>query len=347
MKTLRILHLADDRPGHYHLAEGVIAAAERLGPVEVERLLIRRRRIVPTRMLRYLTGQHWFPPGAVLAAGYGIAAQSLAPARLVVSAGGETLAANAAAARALGAANIFCGSLRGIAAENFSLVVSSYDRHAQLPRHIVTLKPSKLDPDALGRPAQVPRLGAASPPRLAGLLIGGDSGLFRYRMEEWRRLFDFAKAVSAAWGTRWIVSTSPRTARDPADAAAALARDPAVVAEFIDYRVAGPGTLAGLFAQVDCIVCTEDSSTMISEAISARLPVVGVSPADHAFSAEERKYRSFLAGRNWCRYMPIEALSVEAFGAALSEITVFEGNPLDDLAATLRRRLPSLFAPRD
>ena len=34
---------------------------------------------------------------------------------------------------------------------------------------------------------------------------------------------------------------------------------------------------------VDAVLVTEDSSTMLSEAVCARLPVVGVSPADHDF----------------------------------------------------------------
>ena len=64
-----------------------------------------------------------------------------------------------------------------------------------------------------------------------------------------------------------------------------------MVARFIDYRTAGPGTLPEVFATAEVIVCTEDSSTMISEAVSARLPVVGVAPAAHRFTDEEEAYR--------------------------------------------------------
>ena len=48
-----------------------------------------------------------------------------------------------------------------------------------------------------------------------------------------------------------------------------------IVARFIDYRVDGPGTLPEIFDKAEVIVCTEEFSTMISEAVSARLPVVG------------------------------------------------------------------------
>ncbi len=343
MSALRILHLSDGRPGHYHLAEGVIAALARRRECDVATREINRRRLVPGRLLRMLLDGGRASPALILKLGYGFDVAPFAPIDLVISSGGQTLPANVAAARALGADNIFIGSLRGVEPENFSLIVSSYERHADLPRHLVTLKPSAFDPDLLGRPAQVPAYGAANPPKLAGLLIGGDSGLFKYKDEEWRQLFNFACELSRAWGTRWLVSTSRRTAPQTAEAAFNLTKESQVVADFIDYKRAGPGTLRKIFANADMIVCSEDSSTMISEAAWARLPVIGVSPAHHAFKPEEREYRQLMARNNWCRFMPITRLSVERFEEALAEIEPLGVNPLDGLGEELQARLPGLF----
>ena len=139
----------------------------------------------------------------------------------------------------------------------------------------------------------MPRYGPDLHPRLAGFLVGGNAGPFRYRRKEWDRLLDFIAEISKAWGTRWLVSTSRRTPDYVADKLAELAKDESVVARFIDYRTAGPGTLPEVFAKAEVILCTEDSSTMISEAVSARLPVVGVAPRAHRFTDEERSYRRF------------------------------------------------------
>lgn len=343
MGTLRILHLSDDRPGHYHLSEGVIAALGRLREVSAERLVIRRRQAIPSRVLRWLAGRSVAPVGRILRLGYGLVPERLPPADVVISAGGETLAANVAAARYLGAENVFCGSLRRMAPECFSLVVTSYERFADRPRHLVTLKPSAVDPDALNRPRTVPCFGRDTPPTRAGLLIGGDSGLFSYREQEWRRLLDFVRELSVAWGTRWLVSTSPRTAEWVADAVAEMACDTAVIEDFIDFRTSGPGTLPRLLGKADVILCTEDSSTMISEAVSARLPVVGVAPAHHAFKPEEAEYRQFMLNNDWCRFLPVGELSLETFDQALGSIRPLAENPLDALAARLRDRMPQLF----
>ena len=208
---------------------------------------------------------------------------------------------------------------------------------------MVVLKPSSVDPDQLGRPKIVPRYGPDNAPKLAGLLIGGNAGPFRYRREEWMSLLDFARDVSKAWGTRWLVSTSRRTPDFVADRIAELAKDDSVVSRFIDYRSAGPGTLPQIFSQAEIVVCTEDSSTMISEAVSSRLPVVGAAPGAHNFTDEEQEYRDFLVGNNWCRVLPIAELTPDTFARALAEIEPLQENPLDALAAKLKERLPELL----
>jgi mitochondrial fission protein ELM1 len=186
-----------------------------------------------------------------------------------------------------------------------------------------------------------------APPRVAGLLVGGPSGLFRWRDDEWQRLAAFPDESHRAHGIRWIVSTSRRTPDAVADLFADIARRPdGPIAEFIDFRVAGPGTLPRLFAGVDAVLATEDSSTMLSEAVCARLPVVGVSPIEHDFKEEEREYRALLTTEGWCRSVSLSGLSPASFLAALSEVRPLAENHLDRLAAALAERLPELFRER-
>src|SRR4029453_12255677 len=232
---LRIIFLADARPGHYHLAQGGIAASARLRPGEATRIEVKRKWIVPTRWLRSRINAKTFFPPRMLRMSYRIDAYALPKADLVVSAGGETLMPNICVNRFLGIPSIFCGSLlRDLGPENFSLIISSYERDATSPQHMVALKPSSIDPDALGRPAAIPSYGPDLYPRLAGLLIGGNAGPFRYRSEEWDRLLAFATEVSHTWGARWLVSTSRRTPASVADKIAMLAKDDAAIAPFIN-----------------------------------------------------------------------------------------------------------------
>src|SRR4029453_10222441 len=91
---LRIIFLADARPGHYHLAQGVIAAIARLRPVEVTRIEVKRKWIVPTRWLRARINAKTFFPPRMLRMSYRIDAYALPNADLVVSAGGGRVIAH-------------------------------------------------------------------------------------------------------------------------------------------------------------------------------------------------------------------------------------------------------------
>ena len=83
---------------------------------------------------------------------------------------------------------------------------------------------------------------------------------------------------------------------------------------------------------------------MISEAIAARLPVIGLTPQTHKFTPQEAEYRQGLMARNWTRSLMIHDLTLDHLDRALSELEPMRENHVDVLAAQLRDRLPQLFA---
>jgi len=345
-QALTALLLVDGKPGHYHQSEGVIAAIRRMRLVTSHRLEVRRRLFVPTRILLQLVNRG-VAPAVILRLGYGIDAASLPKAEVVVSAGGDTLAANAAAAKLLSAANIFCGRLRRLAPEHVKLVIVSLERIADRPNHLVSLPPSPID---LGVAAAVSngaaeRFGRSKPPARVGVLIGGNSGAYRYRSEDWLQLTAFLREAHRLYGVRWLATTSRRSGRFIADALATMAQTGEGGLEtFIDFRTAGAGTLPAIFAAAHAILCTDDSTTMISEAIAARLPVVSVAPATSAVEPREAEFRQVLTREGWYRSLPLARLTPDTFLAALEEISPRTGSQLDELAAAMSRRLPELFA---
>src|ERR1700687_1138314 len=184
MAPLTALLLTDGLPGHYLRAEGILAAIKRLRPIETVRVNVHRRRGLPGRVLARLI-DIGISPARVLKLAYGIDAAKLPRADLVVSAGGNTLAANVAAARLLATPNIFYGNVRRFQPSDFSLVLTSYGDHVARPRHKMTpLMPVPIDTDTLP-PRIEAKLDASHPPQSAGLLIGGDDGGFRYRPDDW------------------------------------------------------------------------------------------------------------------------------------------------------------------
>ncbi len=342
MKTIDVLLLADDKPGHYHLSEGVIAALECIAEVQLTRVDITRRRWMPGRWLARMT-KHNISPGIILGLGYGLKPSALSSADLIISAGGNTLAANIAASRTLDAHNIFIGSLRRFSPLDFSLVITSYQNLAHLPRHLAMLKPGTMDPDKLGRPGEVPRFSLENPPEFAGLLLGGKTPDHKFEVSEWRDILLFVEQSHTQWGTKWLISNSRRTPDSISNLFAKATADSSAIENFTDVRKQGTGTLSDIFRTADIILCTDDSSSMISEAISARLPVIGISPRINGFTKNENEYRRLLHSSNWTRTLPIENLNVDNLAATLAELSPMKHNHIKVLAEKLKARLPELF----
>jgi len=336
-RTLTTLLISDGKPGHYHLSDGVCAALARRRALDITRLDVARPRWLPARALSALTNVGEYGRRAVPRA-LGFAAMPIPACDLIVSAGGDTLAANVALAKVYGCPNVFYGSLRRYRPADFSLVLTSYAERAHLPRHAMTLKPSAFDPDTVA--ARARPVGALP---VTGLLVGGDSGTVRYNAEDWTRLVAFL-ADGARDGATWIVSNSRRTPDWVSDALSAVAAQTQGVVAFIDVRATGAGTLGALFAASDRIAVTVDSSSMISEAIWARKPVVALLPQQHGLPASEQGYRDYLASQGWIASLALEQASAIAFEAACARVVPIVGNPLDTLATLLMERLPELNA---
>ncbi|MDX2289496.1 MAG: ELM1/GtrOC1 family putative glycosyltransferase [Hyphomicrobiaceae bacterium] len=345
MPPITALLISDGRPGHYMLAEGIIAAIARRREVITHRLDVTRSRLLPGRLLALVTNARW-PAHHLLANTYGIEPATLGRPDVIVSAGGETLAANILAARLTGAANLFYGSLRTYRPRDFTLVMTSYASQVDAPNRLMTLKPSPLDPDALSDGP--PPATAGATPRTAGLILGGPAGrTARFSPEDWDGLVRLVDTTHAAWGTRWIIANAPRTPPAVSDRIAGLAAQGwTALAEFVDFRTAGPGTLARVIGPAEVVLVTADSSTMLSETVWLRRPVVAVAPARCGLPANERAYRDYLRTNHWSADIAIADLDPDRLRASLTALQPLSGNPLDRLATELTPHLPGLMATR-
>jgi mitochondrial fission protein ELM1 len=227
------------------------------------------------------------------------------------------------------------------------LAITTLERLALAPNYLVSLPPSPFDPGPRAERGNGPRVryGRANPPSRVGVLIGGNSGSLRFDREDWQQLMGFLREAHRAHGVNWLAATSRRSGSFIGDALATMAAEADSGLEtFIDYRTAGPGTLPRIFAAAEVILCTDDSTMMISEAVGACLPVVSVVPAAAGVEAREAEFRQALAAKGWYRPLLLSRLTPEAFLAALEEIEPRTSNQLDELAAAVSQRLPELFA---
>jgi mitochondrial fission protein ELM1 len=270
----RILLLKDRRPGHYRKSDGVATAIARHIPISVADIAVRAPFGLPARLQRKILEFDRLGP-ALLRLVWGIRPESIAPPDLIISTGADTLAPNALLARHFGCRNVFVGTIRDASPKNFSAVLSARPELSGRARHFIVLSPSGVDPDTLRTPTPV----AASDrlrSRTLALLIGGPAPGYAFSDADWDNVKPLLQAGSDA-GVNWFVTTSRRTPDAVADRLAAAAASLPGIVQFIDYRQASAGSIDPLF-NTDAILVTEDSNTMISEAVAARRPVVVLRP---------------------------------------------------------------------
>jgi uncharacterized protein len=123
--------------------------------------------------------------------------------------------------------------------------------------------------------------------RLCAVLIGGDGSGYKYRPDEWRTLADELARLASEQNIGIILTTSRRTGPVAENAFRTNAALGQSLVHAGWYGQASPGTIRDFLAAADFVICTEESRSMISDAIAAGKLVYTVSPS-HAHPREAR-----------------------------------------------------------
>ncbi len=325
-----ILILADARPGHFRQSEGLAAAIGRRQAVRVRRLEVRPRPVVKGTLLRLAVRAH-LPAGVLLRLATGLAPADLGQPDLVVSAGSDTLAANVLARRLTGAANLFIGTIRDLPVTDFSAVLTTFPSQGRRPRHVLAAKPTAIDPDRLPPPRPLRAPGDFAGAVLA-VLVGGPTPSHRWSGDDWQALAVLLAAMAAETGVRLRITTSRRT---PPEAVAAL-RPLAVsrVAEILAVYGEAPTVPLDTFFAADALIVTDDSATMVFEAVAARRPVVTLSPAGRRPTKDDEAF-AHLEAEGLIRRLPAVASTPQSLAEAIVAVRPLDAHPAEPLLAAL------------
>lgn len=330
-RPLRVALLSDGIAGHFRQSEGVMAALERHRATELHRIELAKR-AGPVRWLLGIAAR--LAPAAMPLRWY-LGKDDLQPVDVVVSAGGRTLAANVVLTRqSKGVHNIFSGSPRQFPANAFTLVLLSYP--APDEKGIYVLKPTALDPDRLPPARRRKATGAAAPYRIA-VLIGGPIPSCPFDDKDWRRILDLLHALARTPGVSLLPVTSRRTPAAWSDSLLAECQGLDGIERIIDFRTAGPGSVAAAF-ETDAIVATGDSMSMVSEAAAAQRAVAVLMPPVTQPSRDDATMRDLERRRRIARVTVTQAEG-DTVLAALDATEPMAENHLDILADILDRAL--------
>jgi hypothetical protein len=323
MTAKTVLLLSDGRPGHFRQSEAIVLALSRRMEAKVERIELIKPRIFPRRLARYAA--LWLPPRLVLGWLYGLKEGAYPKPDAIVSAGGNTLAANIALAKKFNVPNIFAGTPRHVGATPFSLVLTPYKSQAGEANTAYALKPCALDPEAFPPPKRWPE----KPFRIA-VFVGGPIPSADFQAADWQALGRLMQGVAAEFAARFVLVTSRRTPDAFYTALSPLLGNTAVIETFIDHRKAGTGSIAEGYA-ADAIFATADSMSMITEGVAARRPVIVLAPAETKPFRDNEAVED-LAAANHLAVLPVREATPSAIAAKLQTLTPMSENHLDRLA---------------
>jgi mitochondrial fission protein ELM1 len=126
-------------------------------------------------------------------------------------------------------------------------------------------------------------------PRPWAVLVGGDGAGYRYRPDEWRMLARALERLRGAHGAGILLTTSRRTGA----AAEAILREEGPTGDgILDatwYSTNPADVVVDYLTAAEVVFCTEDSRSMISDAIAAGKPVYTIRPDKTGSEARQTK----------------------------------------------------------
>jgi mitochondrial fission protein ELM1 len=285
-RRLQVWLLSDGKPGHYTQSEGLLRALAKDYPMDVRRCDLKLRSKLWRPLLRLLLNSRLSVRGAFAVHLLRIAYKGVPPGGdrpdLVVSCGGDTVFANALLGRTGATRNVFLGTLRGLWPAHFAAVVTGLHID-DVPNQVeLTLSPGSFDRDA----ARARGLEMMRDHRLDGsvelwaLLFGGDGAGYRYAAEDIDALCELLRTAHERYGIRWLLSTSRRSGEAVESRLRAfIAAHPEAIARAVIYGDTPEPVAAAFMGAAQRLFISEESSSMLSEAMLCRIPVVSLAPS--------------------------------------------------------------------
>lgn len=235
---------------------------------------------------------------------------------LIISSGGKTAFLNVILARRTASKNLFIGTPPGITCENFTSLLMLENDPRCANWLLLDSIPTRVTPEktaALGR--QFKEQCKLEGAQLWCMLIGGASRSHRYTAEDWRQLALAMNALAEKHDIKWLVTTSRRTGRACEEVLSKTLK-PEIVAEAAYWGIEPRKVVLAYLGASDVVFSTQDSLTMITEAMASGKPAYAVYPKTvHLAHDSARFYKNYLE-----RNIELGRLRV----APISELTLID-----------------------
>jgi mitochondrial fission protein ELM1 len=271
---MNILVIKDDKQGHYNQTEGLVLILKEIySNSNIEYIDIEIKNKISRKILRFLLNR--FPKlfkdiKSFRYLKYFYKKFSIPKIKpdLIISTGGNTSNFNAWLALSYNSKNLLNGALRGLKEELFTYVTTVIDLGYK-NQIILDVAPNTITKEKLlEKSIEFSKLhNLDMNKKYYSLLIGGDGAGYKYNDKFYDDLIDFVEKVSKEENIKWLITTSRRTPLTVENKLEEKLKD--YSSYFVSYNKKEEKVLLAFFGLSEAIFVTEESSSMISEAISS------------------------------------------------------------------------------
>lgn len=337
---MNVLVIRDDKPGHYHQTEGIVLSLKEIYPqMCIEYVDVQVRGKVSRKLLRVLLNhcttffEKAFSLGYIQ---YFYKTYSLPQNKpdLILSTGGNTANLNVWFAKAYHAHNILNGRVRGLREALFTKVTTVIDL-GYTNQIVIDVAPNTITAEKLKAEAQ----NFLDLHHLQGefyaLLLGGDGAGYRYDDTFYDELIAFLKRTSDTNHIQWLITTSRRTPLSVEEKLKQHLKDHS--AYFVAYNTKPEKVLLPFLGASKAVFVTEESASMISEAISARKPVYTLFPKEANPDSNYQKIVEKFLTQKWIK--KIDMHRVKDFEVCLEDFEALESDSYMETAKKIKEHL--------
>lgn len=275
--------VSEGSPGHVSQSEGLVAGLA--GKIELESVVIQTRPLLnglARRLVRWWMGRKGRAlPNRFLKRWLRCQLPDGSPEPdLIVASGGKAVFAARSLAVSFDAPLIFIGERKPYPSEWFHTVFTPSPVERGVNDMPLEMIPTRINRAlAEGAATSWPGLPGG---RLRTMVIGGSSPTHRYRMSDWDDLAAAMNAMARSEGIRWLVTTSRRTGTE-VEARLRAALVPEAIAAAVWWAETPERKMLAFLGAAECAVVTQDSVTMVTEAVASGRPVLVVCPEETVF----------------------------------------------------------------
>lgn len=201
---------------------------------------------------------------------------------LIVSSGGKTVFAARSWAQNFDVPFVFIGLRKPFPPNWFHTVVTHIAAESQEPNALfVNLIPTPVTPTFIATKGVLER-------NTWAMIIGGTSRSHRFKKKDWIGIAEAMNTLAHREGVRWLLTTSRRTGVE-AEFVLRQKLNPDVLRDAIWWSEQPRRELYQFIARSEVLCVTQDSVTMLTEAICSGKPVVAVYPA--GYSAKDASFK--------------------------------------------------------